>query len=672
MSFKRKTNNKGTENKSIDPKLLNRIFILIIVVFTFALYGNTIKNRYNLDDYHIAKENPNFKRGFAAVPTIFTTLYASENGLNYGYRPLVRASFAIEHGLFTTFNIPLRWHPHASHFINLLLYLAAVLLLFKMLRVMIRNYHPLFAFVVTMLFIAHPVHTEVVASLKNRDDLMVLITSFSSLLLFLKYADTHKKKFAVWGILIYFLGFLAKPTAASFFFVIPLSLYFFTGMSPKKIITLSLILAGASFLATFGPFLFLESATRPLRMEETPLPFDDTLAHRLAYGGYTLYYYMRLLIVPHPLLFYYGYNVFPIVSLLNYKVVLSILFHLGIFIYAIYKFREKSILSYAILFYLVTIAIYTNVVRAIPGIIGERFLLIASLGFCIALAYFLFRLLKADPERADLKTKKLSAVLAVMLLILIPYSAKTITRNKAWYNQYTLYKSDIRYLYNSVKANDLYANEIMKAVNREMGKPVNVLKFVDPMIQEASHHWRRAVEILPSHHTSWNNLGIIQSRIYKNYDSALSYFDTALRLRPDWPQTYFNIGQAYEGMQSYDTALLYYQQNLQLDPQTINTRSRIANIYYGQGRFKEAVDMNYEIMRVKPDEPLPYINLGNYYIFQGDTTGAIRFYEEAVELGAPARASDFFSRFYADKGDIEKSNHYRKVSDEQKRKGRNY
>ena len=82
--------------------------------------------------------------------------------------------------------------------------------------------------------------------------------------------------------------------------------------------------------------------------------------------------------------------------------------------------------------------------------------------------------------------------------------------------------------------------------------------------------------------------------------------------------------------------------------------------------------MNYEIIRLHPAEPLPYVNLGNYYVFQGDTTGGIRFYEKAVELGAPAGASDFLSRYYASKGDMKKSNQYRDIAEEQKRKGRGY
>ena len=655
MTGKRKDKRKIKESKTIDPKVLNRIFIAVIIIFTFALYGNTVRNYYSLDDYHIARENPNFKNGIKAIPEIFTSMYSTQSGLSFGYRPLVRSSFAIEYDIFGS-------NPYVSHFFNILFYLIGVLLLYKVLRRLFRNLHLFFPFIVSLLFLAHPIHTEVVASLKNRDELFVLIFALWALDLFLKYADTEKLKYAGWGLLLIIPGFLSKPTVAAFFLVIPLSLYFFTDLKPKKLIYLTLAIVGIGIIAAFVPFLYLPTLDRPMRMEENPISFDDSFTHRIAYGAYTLYFYLKLLVVPHPLLYFYGYNMVPVVGLGNIKVILSILFHLGIFIYALYSFKKKRILSYAILFYLVTIAMYTNVVKPAPGIIGERFLLIPSIGFCIALAFGLYKLFLETPYKIKIPAKKTIFILLIMIVILAPYSAKTIIRNTQWRTQYTLDNADMPWLYNSVRANDLYANEIMKSVKWELAKPVNVLKFMEPSIQEAIHHWKRSVELLPSYYAAWNSLGVIQSRIYKNYDTALYYFNKSLEYKPDRPQTLFNVGQAYEGMQKYDTALIYYEKSLEFDPDAINTRSRMANIYYTLGSFRRAVEINYEIMKINPMESLPYINLGNYHIFQGDTVNAVRFYEEGVKLGAPAVASIFLSRYYAEKGDISKSDYYKNIS----------
>jgi tetratricopeptide (TPR) repeat protein len=650
-----------TLKQGMSEKSLYLIFITILASVTIGLNIVTVRNYYNLDDYHIAKNNPDFEQGIKAIPRIFTTLYSSQDNKSYGYRPLIRSSFAIEYQFFGK-------NPYISHFFNVIFYLIIVLLLFKILRRLLRDYHYLFPFIITLLFAAHPAHTEVVASLKNRDELFMLLFGLISLSQAIRYADTRKNKHIYWAMGMFFLSFLSKPTAAAFFFIIPLSLYFFTDLELKTVIKVTLLITFISVVAAFGPFLYLPPHDRTLAYLENPLTVEGGFFNHIAYAGFSLYFYLKLLIFPHPLRYYYGYNVFPDISLSNIWVILGILLHLALLVYAILKIRQKHILSFVILAYLTAIVMFTNLVRPVPGIIADRFLLVPSIAFCFALGYFIFRIFFHNPANKKLPGIKTFGVLAITALILVPYSAKTYIRNMQWRTEYSLYNADMPYLYNSFKANDLYANEIMKSVNKELAKPVNVLKFVDPLIKKAISHWERAIEILPEAGSPYRNLGIVYSRIYKDYDTAIHYFMKTLEIEPDDPMTYFNLGMTYEGKGEYARAIEYLQKSLSLDTTAINTRSRLANIYYGLGEFKEAILMNQEIMRISPRESLPYINIGNYYIFQQDTLTGIMYYEKAVELGAPPDASMLLSRYYQTKGDLAKSNYYRKLSDELQKK----
>jgi tetratricopeptide (TPR) repeat protein len=293
---------------------------------------------------------------------------------------------------------------------------------------------------------------------------------------------------------------------------------------------------------------------------------------------------------------------------------------------------------------------------------------VPSIAFCFALAYGIFRLFMHNPEGKELSSVKTFGILAVIFMILIPYSAKTLIRNRQWQTEYTLYKADMPYLYDSFKGNDLYANEIMKTVNREMAKPVNVLKFLDPQVKEAIGHWERAIEILPEAGSPYRNLGIVYSRVYKNYDTAIYYFNETLKREPDDPMTYFNLGMTYEGKGEYPRAIEYLKKSLELDSTSVNTRSRLANIYYGMGEFKEAIKLNQDIMRTDPNEALPYVNIGNYYIFQKDTLNGIRFYEKAVELNAPPDAAQFLSKYYRMKGITDKADFYFRKAEEMRKK----
>ena len=86
--------------KSKDPvKRRNRLFKLIIIVFSFVLYGNTIYNHYSLDDYHISAEDALLEEGISAIPEIFTSTYAEEGGMNYVYSHLTRFGLGIYYEL---------------------------------------------------------------------------------------------------------------------------------------------------------------------------------------------------------------------------------------------------------------------------------------------------------------------------------------------------------------------------------------------------------------------------------------------------------------------------------------------------------------------------------------------------------------------------------------------
>jgi hypothetical protein len=67
---------------------MNSLFVFLIFVFVLILYGSTVRNKYALDDHLVAYPNEQIAQGFSAIPEIFTTRYATEADLSYGYRPI--------------------------------------------------------------------------------------------------------------------------------------------------------------------------------------------------------------------------------------------------------------------------------------------------------------------------------------------------------------------------------------------------------------------------------------------------------------------------------------------------------------------------------------------------------------------------------------------------------
>lgn len=299
---------------------------------------------------------------------------------------------------------------------------------------------------------------------------------------------------------------------------------------------------------------------------------------------------------------------------------------------------------------------FANIVKPIMGIVGERFLYASSLGFCIIIAYFIFRLLKLDLTRHNLSYK----YIIVLIIILIPYSAKTISRNKAWKDYFTLYSNDIKYLEKSVKANDLFASELLKQVNLDIHNKTKDIAENKEKIQLAIKHYKQALKVYPEHYSSLNNLGLIYFVLFKQYDVAIMYFEKAIKTNPrKKDMTYFNLAYSYEMLNNYPQAIKYYKEAININPVFIRAKSNLANLYYKIGDFETSVKINEEIMKIDNNIDIPYINIGNYYLMKSDTITAISYMEKASEKYPPNyNLCMNLSRYFKQKGNLKKAEYY--------------
>ncbi|MBU3926212.1 MAG: DUF1736 domain-containing protein [Bacteroidetes bacterium] len=662
------------------------IFSWILVILAMLLYYNTIFNYFSLDDNYINISNEQNVQGIRAIPEIFTTLYSDNGEQAYGYRALTRATFALEYQF--TANSP--YNPYISHGINLLLYILAALILFRVLNRLLREYNPWFAFLIVVLFIAHPTHTEVVASIKNRDILLHFIFAFLAIMQFIRWVDRDKTIHLIIGMFYFLLALISKETAIVEIAVFPLVLYFFTDISKKRLIAFVGISLGIIVLVFGLRMLLLPATNRVYSFMENPLVFETNFVKRIATGFYGLGFYLKLLIIPFPLLYYYGYNMVPIVGFNNVWVIFSAIVYVGLFIIAIINLKEKKLISFVILFFLVHLSMYANFVKPVPGIVADRFVFFASLSFAMALVWGLFILFKVKPTRGTVGSGKITGLVLVVLAILIPYGYYVHYRNTQWKTLKTLFEADMNRLDNSVKANNLYASDIISRVNKELAKPVNPYKFVIKMINKAEEHFLKAVALDSSHVASINSLGVIYSRIHGNqalirekgykkqdrledaekarqesvdyFKKAIGYFHDALKFDPKNGSSFYNLGNTYEMQQQWDSATYYYQKEIEADGPTVVSMSRLSNMYYKSGDIRAAIQENEKLIQLFPDSYQPYINLGNYAFVANDTTSMLSHFEKAVKLGAGGEVSGFLASYYHNIGDTKNAAYYQDIS----------
>ena len=540
-------------------KKQNRLSYFGIVLLCFFLYGNSLNNDYSVDDEYVINGNPLVEMGIRGIPKIFKSHYVNKEIEQHGYRPVAIASFAIEYQFFEA-------TPKVSHFINLLIYALTCIVLFRLLKRLFREYHWALALLTTLLFLVLPIHSEVVNNVKCRDELLSFLFAISSLFQFVKYADKKRFVSIALGIFFMILAVFSKLSAITFMALIPLTLWFFTDVKLKRVL---FILGGmfAGFLILrFGILNMLEAnvvGDREGLFHENPLYLSEGgILGRIPMAFYTILYYLKLLVFPKTLLFYYGYNHVSIIGWGNPLFFVSLIVVLPILIYGLIKIKTKSPLIYGILFFFLAISMFSNFIIPAVGIIAERFAYSASLGFSIAMAALILMIFKAtlkDPKKLNLKYK--GAFFGVMAVVLIASTARVVTRTKDWKDRFSLLKHDIQNAPNSAKLNALLANSLFVEM-RNTRNPQARLRLAN----EALPYYEKSVELVPEYETSWNNMATLYFNELRDFENAKRCYEKAIDLKPDYVTALFGLGYCYEIEKNYDKAMEYYNRVLELEP----------------------------------------------------------------------------------------------------------
>src|SRR5581483_9106019 len=158
-------------------------------------------NQYALDDSIAIERNDYVKQGISGIPKIMTTdaydcfyrqMGADPRAQYSGgrYRPLCYVTFAIEQSLFGD-------SPFIRHLVNILCYMVCLFLLFYFLHDFLLKKIPGgsdMAFLSTLLFAIHPIHTEVVANVKSLDEILSLTLIMCTFIYAMKYTNSSKRK----------------------------------------------------------------------------------------------------------------------------------------------------------------------------------------------------------------------------------------------------------------------------------------------------------------------------------------------------------------------------------------------------------------------------------------------------------------------------------------------
>ena len=627
-----------------------KLHSLVIFVFSFFLYVNTLTHDYTQDDAIVIYDNMFTTQGVAGIPGIlkYDTFYgffkeAGKANLVAGgrYRPMTLVTFALEWQLFGR-------NPFVGHLINILLYGLVGVVLYHLLLQFFRPekdqvYAYFVALVATLIFVAHPLHTEAVANIKGRDEIMTLLGSLLALYLSFRAYYSKKPIFAVAASIVFFLGLLSKENAITFLAIVPLSYWFFTKASVLTIVKQS----GPFFIAAFaflliryfvlkgqlGGELPMELMNNPYLKIEGNQYVEFTGGEKLATILFTLGKYVQLLIFPYPLTHDYYPRHVEIMTMGNWKVILSLLFYLGIGAIALFRLRKKDVISFGILFYLLTLSIVSNIVFPVGTNMSERFMFMPSVGFAIIVAVLLFRLAK-KMGGTQFNFGHLTKSFGLLGLILLIFSVQTFSRNFAWKDNFTLFTTDIKTSQRSAKLCNAVGGELTtKSANEK--DPLKKKK----MLEEAVVHLNKALTIHPTYKNTYLLLGNAYS-YQDQFEKSIEHYNKALRLDSNYKDalnnlaiTHRNAGRYYgEKKGDLQKALVHLNKALEYKTNDYETL-RLLGVAYGvSGNAQKAIDFFKKGTDLMPENADAWMNLGNAYHNAGQPEIGEPFRKKALQL----------------------------------------
>jgi len=130
------------------------------------------------------------------------------------------------------------------------------------------------------------------------------------------------------------------------------------------------------------------------------------------------------------------------------------------------------------------------------------------------------------------------------------------------------------------------------------------------------------------------------------WKDEISLWEATVRVKPDIPDAYYNLGVAYGKKGLRDREIECYERAVRLNPGFSLAQNNLGAVYVEMGRFSDAIQPLRRAIRMDPRDPRTYCNLGVAYVELGRYREAIECYRRAVSI-APDFADLYFKMGWA-------------------------
>lgn len=629
-------------------KFINRkdaLSATLILAAVFLSYFNALSNGFVYDDKLLVEFNYNI-RSLGNIPTLFSTGYWTDQLAGAGlYRPVTMLSFLAEYTIAGT-------SPLIYHLDNILLHFLCSVLVYMIMKSLVQDsLAPVFA---AVLFAAHPVHTEAVAWVSGRAEL--LATLFTLLAFWIFVRRPLKSGNTALSCAAFFIALMSKETAA----VLPVLLAAYILLFDKAdrlAGRLKRILALYPYLTLFIIYMVIRFSVigvlGPSGKYAALLNFSRYEAFLIMTEAF--YHYLRLSFFPLVLSEDYYYK--PVESLFNYKVVIPILAAGSAVLFAKRIIRYSRPLYLGVVWFFIALLPVSNIIPT--GIfMSDRALYLPSVGICMLLGIMLSGAYSYGARKSWGWAGP--AVIAAVVAITALFAVRAIYRNPVWGDQFKFEERLIETSKKRVAIYPFYPNYLLladayvrhgymgpeaeeaalNAVRLDEGSSnahyyLSVIYLNGGRLQGALDEAEKSLRLKKTGKT-FTVLGTIYYMLGRYAESDEMHIE-AIKLEPANGQYYLNRGYTRLQLKDPDTALWLFDTAGRIDPSLVYAFIEQGKLLLARQDYAHAVEKLELAVRTAPDNPDAHYELAVAYMGSGRQELANRELDETLRI-APGHA----------------------------------
>jgi tetratricopeptide (TPR) repeat protein len=593
------------KNRKFPWRLISVIFICLMGAIA---YSNSFDCSFHFDD------TPNIEDNI----TIRNLSNVKAWWVFYPSRPIGYLSFALDYH-FHKLDV---WGYHlvnlGIHIINAVLVWWLVMLTMAtpvMKAQPISRHKGAMALFTALLFVSHPLATQSVTYIVQRLASLATLFYLLSLALYVKgrvregNKDTRVYFYYAGSVLCAILGMLTKEIVFTLPFALVLYEFSFIRTDTWKFdlkdrgVQIPVIILVIFVALFFLNFSFeIFNSIPPLLNQGYDYPI--TAREYLLTQFSVILTYIRLFILPVNQNMDYDYPISH--SLLEWHTLFGLLSLVGIFVAAIFLVRRYRLISFGIFWFFLTFSVESSVIPISQNVIFEHRTYLPSIGFFLALTGVVFYFIWDRYRQVSV---------GVLVLLVLTNAVLTYERNKVWKSEYSLWADCLKKSPNKPRPLYGYGNALADAGNAS----------------EALTYYNKAIKLNPQFYDVYYNRGNAKTKLGDDLGAIADYEET-LRINPYYANAHYNLGNALARQGNMTEAVVQFEEAVRIRPRSAEYQNNLGYVLALLGKEDEAITHFREAIALKPDLVDAHNNLGSALLHQRRTDEAIESYREALRI----------------------------------------